>query len=44
LESDLVGVADDRCAAAGAGPRDAGPEVVLDEAVVVGGVAQLGLS
>jgi hypothetical protein len=44
LGDDLVGVADDRGAAAGSRSGDAGPQVVLDEAVVVGGVAQLSLA
>src|SRR3954464_10105141 len=44
LLDDLVGVADQRGAAAGAGAADAGPEVRLDEAFVVGLVAHLGLA
>ena len=44
LGEHLVGVADERRAAAAARAADAGPEMVLDEALVVGGVAHLGLA
>ena len=44
LGDDLIGVADDRRAASRSGSGDAGPQVLLDEPVVVGGVAQLGLA
>ena len=44
LGEHLVGIADDRGAAAAAGPADARPEVGLDVAVVGGGIAELGLA
>ena len=44
LGDDLVGIADDRRAGAAARPADAGPERVLDEAVVGGALAERGLA
>ena len=44
LGQHLVGVADDGGAGAGAGPADAGPQVPLDVALVVGALAQGGLA
>jgi hypothetical protein len=44
LAEHLIGVAAQRGAAAAAGAADTGPEMVLDETLVVGGVAHLGLT
>ncbi len=40
LGQDLIGIADDRCAGAAAGPADAGPQRLLDEPVVGRRVAE----
>ena len=44
LGEHLVGIADDRGTAAGAGAADAGPQIVLDVTLVAGRLAQLGLA